>query len=395
MIVCALLPRFALSVAAGGAGALAGTPLALAPEAGAHQRIGEASGAAEAFGVRTGMGLGEALARCPELGLLAPDPLGVTEAWDRALGALESIGAEVEDQHPGIAHFDARGLLGLHGGIQRVLERARRALGRPVRLGAAPTRFCALAAAHQARTRRAVVVSGGATDARHHLADQPVDLLGLRPATAPLVGCLERLGVRTLGELAALPLPAVVDRFGAAGRVAHRLARGEDDSPRPRRREERLEEILELPEAVSGAQLEHALGLLVDRLLARPERRARSLRAAVVFAALVEGGTWRERVTFREALAQPVRLRLALGSRLALLPAPAQALGLGVARFGPAVGAQQALLAEPAAARRARLGEAVHQARAAAGPEAALRVISVDPDSRVPERRALLAPFPA
>jgi protein ImuB len=51
------------------------------------------------------------------------------------------------------------------------------------------------------------------------------------------------------------------------------------------------------------------------------------------------------------------------------------------------------LIAAPAAVRAARLREAVRQARAAAGPEAALRIIAVDPDSRVPERRHALAPW--
>jgi len=39
------------------------------------------------------------------------------------------------------------------------------------------------------------------------------------------------------------------------------------------------------------------------------------------------------------------------------------------------------------------LREAVRQVRAVAGPEGALRVLAIDPDSRVPERRAVLAPF--
>ncbi len=43
--------------------------------------------------------------------------------------------------------------------------------------------------------------------------------------------------------------------------------------------------------------------------------------------------------------------------------------------------------------RRARLGEAVRQARQAAGADAALRILEVDPGSRIPERRAMLAPF--
>jgi protein ImuB len=51
------------------------------------------------------------------------------------------------------------------------------------------------------------------------------------------------------------------------------------------------------------------------------------------------------------------------------------------------------LFDDGAAQRSSRLREAIRQARAAAGPEAALRVLTLDPDSRVPERRAVLAPF--
>ena len=83
MIVCVLLPRFELTVAAGGREALAAGPLALAPEPGREQLIGEASAAAEAYGVRAGLRLGEALARCPTLRLVAPDPAGVADAWER------------------------------------------------------------------------------------------------------------------------------------------------------------------------------------------------------------------------------------------------------------------------------------------------------------------------
>ncbi len=79
--------------------------------------------------------------------------------------------------------------------------------------------------------------------------------------------------------------------------------------------------------------------------------------------------------------------------RLQLLPAPADTLRLAADRLGPPHGGGRALFEDSAAERRARLREAVRQARAAAGPEAALRVLEVDPDSRVPERRAVLTPF--
>jgi protein ImuB len=86
-------------------------------------------------------------------------------------------------------------------------------------------------------------------------------------------------------------------------------------------------------------------------------------------------------------------MRLVLVPHLSLMPAPAQELRLAVESFGPPASDQRALLEDPAAARMARLREAIRQARAAAGSEAALRVLEVDPDSRFPERRAVLTPF--
>jgi protein ImuB len=311
------------------------------------------------------------------------------------LVALESIGAAVESVVPGAACFDARSLLLLHGGsLTTVLATARRALGVPARLGVAQSRFASIAAARRARARRPLVVDGGERQTRAFLATMPVSLLRVRAELAALPEALERLGVGTLGELAALPIAAVVDRFGSAGKLAHRLANGGDEPLCPRNPSEVVRESLELPEAADGSQLERALGLLVDRLLARRERRGRSLRSVVLTAALVEqGGTWRQQVTFREALADPVRMRLALTSRLSLVPAPVRVLRLAVECFGPVASEQRGLLDDPRDARVARLREAVSQARAAAGLDAALRILEIDPGSRLPERRAVLTPF--
>jgi protein ImuB len=397
LVACVLIPRFELAVAAGGLEALAGRPVALAPD-GSSGPIGEVSGAAQAFGVRSGMALGEALARCPTLELLTADPVAVVAAWERILRALEGIGAGVDPQRPGLACFALDGLRGLHGGSdEHVLRTARRALDRPARLAAAPTRFCALAAALATRPRRTLIIRGGA---REHLAPQAVALLRSRALTEPLVETLERLGIATLGELAALPRAALADRFGAAGIEAHRLARGEDDPPRPRRLEPQLVESLELPESASGPMLERALVVLIDRLLARPERRGRTLRAATLAARLHDGGSWRSSVTFREALAQPQRMRLALAPRLALMPSPASVLMLAGEGYGPPPGDQRVLPGfrhrgsdQATDDRRARLGEAIRQAHSAAGADAALRVHWLEPDSRVPERRAVLTPF--
>src|SRR5205807_10099901 len=160
MIACVLLPRFQLTVASQGRAELLQAPTALAPEPGGTQQIGEVSLSAEAFGVHPGMRLGEALARCPRLKLLPPDPAGVADFWERLLVRLESIGAAVEPERPGLVCFEADGLLRLHRGRDGVLTAARRAVRMPARFGVAPSRFAAVAAATRARVRRPVIVAG-------------------------------------------------------------------------------------------------------------------------------------------------------------------------------------------------------------------------------------------
>jgi protein ImuB len=428
MVVCVHLPRFELLVAAGGEqGAslgrqtLEGRALAVAPVpggggsassgararsawVGAGARIGEVSGSAEAHGVRRGMALGEALARCPELVLVPADPVAVAEEWERALRALESIGAAVEPARAGTAFFEPQPLRALHGTLAATLAAAAAALGRRARVGAAPTRFGALAAALAVRSRRPLVLEGERS--RRWLGGQPIELLAHRPQTAELPAVLERLGVHTLGEITRLGRAAMSDRFGSAGALAHGLAGGEDTPLHPRRVHERVEESMAVGEANSGVALARVLGVLVDRLLARAELRGRTVRAAILSAQLLPGGGWRERVIFRQALRDPERIRLALSVRLLAIPAPAATLRLSVEGFGPAPAEQVSLLEQERTSTRAqgeggerrarelRLREALAQARALAGQDAALRAHLVDPDSRVPERRVVLAPIP-
>jgi protein ImuB len=397
MVVCVYIPRFELVVAAGEGArmarqTLAGRALALAPLVGFEQRVGEVSGAAEACGVARGMLLGEALARCPELVLVPPDPVRVAESWERLISALESIGAAVEPAGPGLAYFETDGLRRIHGTEEATIAVARSALNHPARMGGAPTRFCALAASMAMRSRRPLLLDD--RQARRWLAGRPVDLLGHRQETEMLVAPLRRLGVRTLGELVKLGRAPITDRFGEAGTLAYRLACMRDTPVRGRVLQERLSESLEVGDASSGEALKRVLSVLVDRLLALTERRGRTLRAVTLSARLIAGGGWREQVVFRQALSDPERIWLALSVRLLLLPAPASELGLTVECFGPPASEQGALLDQDRAARTVRLREAVAQVRAIAGREAALRAVCVDPSSRVPERRVVLAPIP-
>jgi protein ImuB len=410
VIACVLVPRHSLTSALGDRREMVGRPLALAPEPGGPQVIGEVSGAAETFGVRSGMRLAEALGRCPALVLVAADPVRAEASWELMLRRLEGIGAAVEPGRPGEAFFAVDPLRGLYAGAETALAKARRVLGAPVRIGAGPTRLCAFAAARRMRARRpAMIVEERA--ARRFAAGLPVAMLGdalawsrrARGAGAAdreaeevsFVDALERLGVGTIGELAALPADAVADRFGKPGLRALRLARGTDEPLRPRHPREDLLERLALPEAVSGQQLEWAMRLLIERLVAHPGRAGRTFRRLRIEAGLAAGGGWRTNVVLRSASADSERLRLALLPKLDELPGPTASLGLRAVDLGPEVGEQPALSPSPEEERRGRVAEAVHQARAAAGRDAVLRLLEVDPSSRVPERRAALSPWSA
>ncbi len=224
-----------------------------------------------------------------------------------------------------------------------------------------------------------------------------VDRLGLPQREADnLIEALRRLGVGTLGALATLPRDRVADRFGPPGLRALRLARGEDELLvchfRPARDE--LAEELELPEGTVGRGLECALELLVDRLLAAPERKGRTLLGLRLGARLGCGGSWSVKQGLGRPSASARVLRTVLLPRLEHLPAPAVALWLRSVGLGPRAAEQMELTVRGDESRRRRLGMALREVRATQGGNALLKVLPVDTTSRVPERREMLTPFP-
>jgi hypothetical protein len=87
-------------------------------------------------------------------------------------------------------------------------------------------------------------------------------------------------------------------------------------------------------------------------------------------------------------------LRNVLAPRLEELPGPATALRLRAVGLGPAARDQLELEVGGCEPRRRRLGAAVREVRAVQGAEALLKILPVDAASRVPERWAMLTPYP-
>ncbi|WP_299056149.1 DNA polymerase Y family protein [uncultured Nocardioides sp.] len=189
-------------------------------------RIGACSAAARETGVRRGMRKRDAQSGCPDLRLLDAAP-------DRDARAFEPILAAVEELRPGVAPLRP-GLLALrspgvfYGGDAHagavLAEQVVTAGAWDCRVGVADDLFTAEQAARRAAPQETEVVAPGGSAA--YLAGLPVEVVDTQPDAGDLVSLLRRLGLRTLGDLAALPADAVGSRFGAYGAWLHRAVSG-------------------------------------------------------------------------------------------------------------------------------------------------------------------------
>jgi protein ImuB len=181
--------------------------------------------------------------------------------------------------------LDLAGLDRLFGHPRAIADELRKAIAEhDLRAHVAIAGTCTAAyllAAHQSRPVT-VVDRGGDADA---IAPLPIELLANVNPPSPLRGFGEagllatfrRWGLRTLGDLAALPADAVSARLGAEGLRWHRLAHGHDLRPlQPEVPDERFEQAFDLEWPIEGLEpLSFVLGRLLEPLSAHLERRGR------------------------------------------------------------------------------------------------------------------------
>jgi len=270
------------------------------------------SRAARTEGVRRGLRRREAQRRCPELHVVDRDEAAEARAFEPVVTALAAVCPTVEVTRPGLCAMPTRGPARYFGGddalVHVVTDTVRdRITDGTYRVGVADGRFASAQAA-----RRGIVVPPGKAAA--FLAPLPVELLE-RPALADLFA---RLGLRTLGDVAALPSKQVASRFGAEGIAAHRLARGLDEHlvlSRATAREIVAEEELD-PPVESVEQLAFVAKRLADELAAELAAYVLGCGRVLIEAETDNGETrsrlWRYDGAFTAAaMAQRVRWQVA------------------------------------------------------------------------------------
>ncbi len=244
-----------------------------------------ASYEAKAYGVRTAMGGRTARRLCPHVVVVSPRMSAYSDASDALYRVFEDTSGRVEGLSIDEAFLDVRGVRRLLGSPTEIAVRLRREVrervGLPITVGVARTKFLAKVASGVAKPDGLLVVPPDRE--LRFLHALPVEALwGVGEVTADK---LHRLGIDTVGEVAAVPEALLVSMLGrAAGRQLHALAHNRDPRPvQPGRRRGSIgsQNALGRSRKRSPADLDAVLIGLVDRVTRRL-RAARRVGRTVV-----------------------------------------------------------------------------------------------------------------
>ncbi len=391
-LACVLIPHLALRIAVFDRPALDGLPLVLTSPSTARPVVADCSPEATARGVKPGMPLREVTAVCADAVFIPYNPVAEGITVERLLDALETVSPFVEAAEPGRCYVDLVGLDRHHGSPEaaaRQLLLAISPLYRP-RVGIGANPFLASVAARKAPPGGVATLAD--VNVAATLAPLPASWLPIAP---DLVSRLDRLGLRTIGEVAALSPSALQARFGPTGRRIAELGRGIDPTPfRPRRPVEAVAEemALEAPTASRDVLL-LAIHQLVARAFARPALRARHVRQARLRVVIEGAHSWERELTFREPVGGQ-RLIETLRARLQSLElsGPAEALSLELIGIVAEVATQELIpLLRPRQDRP--LIAAARQLKQRYGSSPLAHIVEVEPWSRIPERRFALISY--
>lgn len=395
-VACIWIPQFAIRMERARRPELPAGPLVLVDSA-ATAAVRACSPEASAAGLAVGTPAAAIPQSCPGAVVLPFDSGYYERGWEALLVALNAISPQVEAGPPDVFYLDLANLPHLDPLNPEQVAAAVRAAIPPLfapRVGVARGKFVAWVAANAARPERPLVVRDEERAAL--LRQAPSRLL---PVSAETARRLRLLGLGTLGSIACLPRPAMLAQFGWEGARAHRLACGEETEPlRPYAAPVVIRESLSFPSPPTVALFQVALGGLLQRACAQPERGSQGVRQVRLEAQLEQGGRWERVMTLRRPAERWEPIFEELKRRLeATMPAGALLdLTVELTALAARLDRQPLLLPDERQERAARLAHELDQLRVRLGSPSVYRIVEVEPWSRLPERRhALLSCEPS
>ena len=184
---------------------------------------------ARTFGVHSAMPMAQAMRRCAGLVVVPPDHAAYSEASKEVMSVFRSVTPDVEPLALDEAFMDVSGAIRRMGSPRLIATHIRERIAAeqrlPCSIGIAGTKFVAKLASQHAKPDGLLVVPKESTLAFLH----PLPIGALWGVGDKTEEALTRIGLRTIGDIAATPVSTLVHAVGkAAGVHLHSLANGQD-----------------------------------------------------------------------------------------------------------------------------------------------------------------------
>ncbi len=370
---------------------LAGLPIIVGGDPSRRGVVSSASYAARAFGVRSAMPMAQALRLCPQAIVRHGHHAQYERYSSRVMAILEGYTPLMEQVSIDEAFLDVTGCERLWGPAEEIArtiqQRVQAECGLPSSVGVAANKLVAKVASDLRKPRALVIVPPGQEAA--FLAPLPVEKLwGVGEVAARR---LHSLGIRTIGDLAAMPKQSLVYAFGSQGEALYEHAHGIDNSPvvpEYRRRSVSTEHTF-ARDVRDAEELEKSLLSASDELAAR--LRAHGVQGRIIgiklrfadFTTITRQTTLERPTDLAPAIFQQARELF----RKACKPGtPVRLLGVSAAGLAETPAYQMSLFGDDEG-RWARLSQVIDQIHSRYGEQALRRAIFIPPPQEPTEKQ--------
>ena len=387
-VLCILLPHFYLRCEINRNPDLAGREAVVTVMAGSQKLVLDFAPGMDRL--RRDLPLQQALSRYGQAVLVHADVAHYRAVFNTLLDKLETVSPVVEGAEPGLAYLGVDGLQYLYPTDDALVATVRAVIPAAFAplFGIAPNKFLSCLSARRCPPGGRQVLSGDPAD---FLKDLPCEVL---PVSARALDKLREFGIRTLGQVAALPPGPVLSQFGAEGKRLWELARGVDETPLyPRWMEESIEDSTTLGSVtVSLEAILASVDAMLGKVFEKTAPAGLGIRSLTLWTRSWNAEMWERRIQFKDPA---MELRAAMSRVRRVLedypqPGPTEQVGLRVDRLGCPRGRQNSLFPDLRA--KDHLINDIRQLELRLGTPQVYTLKEVEPWSRIPERRYALTP---
>ncbi len=387
--LCVLLSHFPLGCEIRRHPDVKGCPVIITQTIGSQKLVLDYSPGLE--GLQPDMPLQQALSRYAESKLIQADTPHYSSIFNKILDLLEKTCPLVEGFDLGQTYLGLDGMQLIYPDDDVLVKSVRKSIPESftVQMGIANGKFLAYLAALHSLPGNYQTLSGNFKSFLHDLS---CDVL---PISMKSKSKLHSFGIRTLGQIASLPVGPLQSQFGPEGKLISELAQGYDNTPLyPRFMEENIEESTSLSSVtVSLEAILITAESLMAKIFARDSLKGRGIRSLTFWTQSWGSGHWKHIIQFKEP-AMDIRSTLPRIKQFIEnypQPGPVEQVGVKVTGLGYRNGKQNSLFSEIRA--RDHLLDDIKQLEFRLGSHQVFKIKEVEPWSRIPERRYTLIPL--